>query len=250
MEKPGGDREAGRAGRAAVGSREAWRVGMARGRTREMAEPRAAAAARPSSWPTWRACSWMGPVGGWFSPCAVSPLCCFPPVLLPPCGVWLGLCVGRVDPALAFIRWQLAAWSDQPSGDSTPDSGWQMSGHHGCATAALSSTTAADTTAGTTAGQQHGSGTASRSRPGRHADSATSYARAAWARAVQSAADRSTADRSAADRQQRRQRRQTRSDDGEADRDYCRSNDDRSERPDGHAAAASGAAGAADGSVG
>jgi len=33
------------------------------------------------------------------------PMCCFPPVVFPPCGVWLGLCVGRVDPVLAFIRW-------------------------------------------------------------------------------------------------------------------------------------------------
>ena len=33
------------------------------------------------------------------------PVCCFPPVVFPPCGIWLGLCVGRVDPALAFIRW-------------------------------------------------------------------------------------------------------------------------------------------------
>jgi len=33
------------------------------------------------------------------------PVCCFPSVVFPPCGVWLGLCVGRVDPALAFIRW-------------------------------------------------------------------------------------------------------------------------------------------------
>ena len=33
-------------------------------------------------------------VGGWVSSCAVSPF-----VVFPPCGVWLGLCVGRVDPA-------------------------------------------------------------------------------------------------------------------------------------------------------
>ena len=25
-------------------------------------------------------------------------VCCFPLVVFPPCGVWLGLCVGRVDP--------------------------------------------------------------------------------------------------------------------------------------------------------
>jgi len=49
----------------------------------------------------------------------------------------------------------MAAWSDQPAGVGTLDSGWQMSGHHGCATAALSSTTPVDTTAGTTAGRQH-----------------------------------------------------------------------------------------------
>ena len=48
----------------------------------------------------------------------------------------------------------MAAWSDQPSGVGTPDSGWEISGHRGCATAALSSTTPADTTAGTTAGRQ------------------------------------------------------------------------------------------------
>jgi len=54
----------------------------------------------------------------------------------------------------------MAAWSDQPSGVGTPDSGWQMSGHRGCATAALSSTTPAGTTAGTTAGRQHTCGRA------------------------------------------------------------------------------------------
>ena len=48
----------------------------------------------------------------------------------------------------------MAAWTISPR--ATPHSGWQMSGHHGCATAALSSTTPADTTAGTTAGRQHG----------------------------------------------------------------------------------------------
>ena len=36
----------------------------------------------------------MVTVGGWVSSCAISPL-----VVFPPCGVWLGLCVGRVDPA-------------------------------------------------------------------------------------------------------------------------------------------------------
>jgi len=39
--------------------------------------------------------------------------------------------------------------ADQPSVVGTPDSGWQMSGRRGRATAALSSTTPADTTAGT-----------------------------------------------------------------------------------------------------
>jgi len=45
--------------------------------------------------------------------------------------------------------------ADQPSGVGTPDSGWRMSGRRGRATAALSSTTPADTTEGTTAGRQH-----------------------------------------------------------------------------------------------
>jgi len=58
-------------------------------------------------------------VGGWVSPCAVSPLCCFPPVVFAPCGVWLGLCVGRVDPALAFIRWQLGMISPRASARQT-----------------------------------------------------------------------------------------------------------------------------------
>jgi len=58
-------------------------------------------------------------VGGWVSPCAVSPLCCFPPVVFLPCGVWLGLCVGRVEPALAFIRWQLGVISPRASARQT-----------------------------------------------------------------------------------------------------------------------------------
>ena len=44
-----------------------------------------------------------------FPPCGVSPLC----------GVWLGLCVGRVDPALAFIRWQLGVISPRASARQT-----------------------------------------------------------------------------------------------------------------------------------
>ena len=47
------------------------------------------------------------------------PVCCFPPVLFPPCGVWLGLCVGRVDPALAFIRWHLGMISPRASARQT-----------------------------------------------------------------------------------------------------------------------------------
>jgi len=58
-------------------------------------------------------------VGGWVSPCAVSPLCCFPPVVFPPCGVWLGLCVGRVDLALAFIRWDPLLISPRASARQT-----------------------------------------------------------------------------------------------------------------------------------
>jgi len=58
-------------------------------------------------------------VAGWVFPCAVSPLCCFPPVVFPPCGVWLGLCVGRVDPALAFIRLQLGVISPRASARQT-----------------------------------------------------------------------------------------------------------------------------------
>jgi len=82
-----------------------------------------------------------------FSPCAVSPLWCFPPAMSGWGSVWVGL-----TPRLLS---SMAAWSDQPSGVGTPDSGWQMSGHRGCATVTLSSTTPADTTAGTTAGRQH-----------------------------------------------------------------------------------------------
>ena len=80
-----------------------------------------------------------------FPPCAVSP-----PVVFPPCGLWLGLCVSRVDPAFAMME----PSADQPSGVGTPDSGWQTPGRRGRATAALSSTTPADTTAGTPAGRQ------------------------------------------------------------------------------------------------
>jgi len=40
-------------------------------------------------------------------------------VVFPPCGVWLGLCVGRVDPALVFIRWQLGVISPRVSARQT-----------------------------------------------------------------------------------------------------------------------------------
>ena len=44
-----------------------------------------------------------------FLPCGVSPLC----------GVWLGLCVARVDPALAFIRWDHLLISPRASARQT-----------------------------------------------------------------------------------------------------------------------------------
>jgi len=90
-------------------------------------------------------------VGGWVFPCAG-----FPPVLFPPCGVSPLRCLAG---ALCGSGWPRACFhsmgtSAEPSGVGTPDSGWQQPGRRGRATAALSSTTPADTTAGTTAGRQ------------------------------------------------------------------------------------------------
>jgi len=82
-------------------------------------------------------------------------MCCFPPVVFPPCCVWLGLCVGRVDPALAFTRWQLGMISPRASARQTRAGRRLAAGRRGCATVALSSTTPADTTAGTTASRQY-----------------------------------------------------------------------------------------------
>jgi len=58
-----------------------------------------------------------------FLPCGVSPLC----------GVWLGLCVARVDPALAFIRWDHLLISPRASARQTrAGSCLAAAGRHSC----------------------------------------------------------------------------------------------------------------------
>ena len=86
-------------------------------------------------------------VGGWVSPCAVSPL-----VVFPPRGV-RGLCPPAVfRPARSFA---FMAPPVEPSGVGTPDSGWQQTGRRGRAAAARISTTSAETLAGTQASPRH-----------------------------------------------------------------------------------------------
>jgi len=84
-----------------------------------------------------------GGVGGWVSPCAVSPLVVFPP---PVCGGCAPLRSSDALVALLFMRPPV-----EPSGVGTPDLGWQQSGRRGRAAAARTSTTPAETLAGTQA---------------------------------------------------------------------------------------------------
>ena len=88
-----------------------------------------------------------GLVGGWVSPCAVSPL---PLVVFPPavCGGCAPLRSSDASRSFAFMR-----PSVEPSGVGMPDSGWQQSGRRGRAAAARISTSA-ETPAGTQASPQ------------------------------------------------------------------------------------------------
>ena len=84
-------------------------------------------------------------VGGWVSPCAVSPLVVFPPAV---CGGCAPLRSSDASRSFAFMRHLC-----QLSGIGMPGSDWQQSGRRGRAAAARI-TTSAETPAGTQASPQ------------------------------------------------------------------------------------------------